>query len=293
MGADHQHDLGNRPVPRHGRPGQLRGGQGGHRPLLTTITALEMARYGCDRERDLADRADPDDRRRRRGGGAQPGAGQIRVARALIRRIRPTPQGSSSILASAASAWLTGQVFRVHGNRVQPLRGWRAAGSTGASPAARPSRESSSPGCPRCTAPRPPGGCRTRPCTAPDLRLFRWTAGTTPRPGRQPGLAARLPAGQQLGDVSGDLGGLPRPPRSSSRRTLVAEHHQAVRAGRGDRVRGQRASSMRSMLIRLPMRSSIHIRAPQPLCSRSRATHRCISVACTPGTASRISRGGV
>jgi hypothetical protein len=31
-------------------------------------------------------------------------------------------------LASDASSWLTGQVFRVHGSRVQRLRGWRAAG---------------------------------------------------------------------------------------------------------------------------------------------------------------------
>ncbi len=31
-------------------------------------------------------------------------------------------------LASDASAWLTGQVFRVDGRRVQRLRGWTAAG---------------------------------------------------------------------------------------------------------------------------------------------------------------------
>ena len=31
-------------------------------------------------------------------------------------------------LASDSSAWLTGQVFRVDGSRVQPLRGWSAAG---------------------------------------------------------------------------------------------------------------------------------------------------------------------
>jgi hypothetical protein len=31
-------------------------------------------------------------------------------------------------LASDAASWLTGQVFRVHGNRVQRLRGWRSAG---------------------------------------------------------------------------------------------------------------------------------------------------------------------
>jgi hypothetical protein len=31
-------------------------------------------------------------------------------------------------LASDAASWLTGQVFRVHGHRVQRLRGWRSAG---------------------------------------------------------------------------------------------------------------------------------------------------------------------
>jgi NAD(P)-dependent dehydrogenase (short-subunit alcohol dehydrogenase family) len=31
-------------------------------------------------------------------------------------------------LASDSSAWLTGQVFRVDGSRVQRLRGWTAAG---------------------------------------------------------------------------------------------------------------------------------------------------------------------
>jgi hypothetical protein len=36
--------------------------------------------------------------------------------------------GLVAYLASDASSWLTGQVFRVHGNRVQRLRGRRAAG---------------------------------------------------------------------------------------------------------------------------------------------------------------------
>ena len=31
-------------------------------------------------------------------------------------------------LASDVASWLAGQVFRVHGNRVQRLRGWRSAG---------------------------------------------------------------------------------------------------------------------------------------------------------------------
>ena len=71
-GADHQHDLGDRPV-RHGRPGQLRGGEGGHRLADHDHRAGDGQVRG-DRERDLADRAHPDDQRRRRGRGAQPGA---------------------------------------------------------------------------------------------------------------------------------------------------------------------------------------------------------------------------
>ena len=54
-----------------------------------------------------------------------------------------------------------------------------------------------------------------------------------------------------------------------------------------------RASSIRSVLIRLPIRSSIHIRAPPAPQQNPRFLHRCISVASMPGTASRISRGGV
>ncbi len=53
------------------------------------------------------------------------------------------------------------------------------------------------------------------------------------------------------------------------------------------------ASSMRSVLIRLPIRSSIHIRAPPAPQQKPRSLHRCISWAWTPGTCSMISRGGV
>jgi hypothetical protein len=54
-----------------------------------------------------------------------------------------------------------------------------------------------------------------------------------------------------------------------------------------------RASSIRSVLMRLPMRSSIHMRAPPAPQQKPRFLQRCISSASTPGTASRISRGGV
>ena len=52
------------------------------------------------------------------------------------------------------------------------------------------------------------------------------------------------------------------------------------------------ASSIRSMLIRLPIRSSIHIRAPPAPQQNPRSLQRCISCGRTPGTCSRISRGG-
>ena len=71
-GRDHQHDLGDRPV-RHRRPGQLRGGQGGHRLADHDHRAGDGQVRG-DRQRDLPDRADQDDRRRPRGGGPEPGA---------------------------------------------------------------------------------------------------------------------------------------------------------------------------------------------------------------------------
>ena len=92
---------------------------------LTTITALEMARYGV-----TANAISPIALTRMTDG----------VAGVAVRN--PVPEGPEGFdpqdpanasglvvyLASAASAWLTGQVFRVHGNRVQRLRGWRVAG---------------------------------------------------------------------------------------------------------------------------------------------------------------------
>ena len=93
---------------------------------LTTITALEMARYGV-----TANAISPIAHTRMTDG----------IAGVAVRNPVPggacdgfdpqDPANASGLvvyLASDAASWLTGQVFRVHGNRVQRLRGWRSAG---------------------------------------------------------------------------------------------------------------------------------------------------------------------
>jgi NAD(P)-dependent dehydrogenase (short-subunit alcohol dehydrogenase family) len=92
---------------------------------LTTITALEMARYGV-----TANAISPIAHTRMTAG----------IAGVAVRNPVPDASGPDGFdpqdpanasglvvyLASDASSWLTGQVFRVHGHRVQRLRGWRA-----------------------------------------------------------------------------------------------------------------------------------------------------------------------
>jgi NAD(P)-dependent dehydrogenase (short-subunit alcohol dehydrogenase family) len=88
---------------------------------LTTITALEMARYGV-----TANAISPIALTRMTQGipavAADPAAGDFDP------RDPANASGLVAYLASDAAAWLTGQVFRVDGSRVQRLRGWRAAG---------------------------------------------------------------------------------------------------------------------------------------------------------------------
>jgi len=100
---------------------------------LTTITALEMARY-----RVTANAISPIARTRMTDG--IPGVAVRNPPPAYPSPVTdPAPDdfdpqdpanasGLVVYLASDASAWLTGQVFRVHGDRVQRLRGWRSAG---------------------------------------------------------------------------------------------------------------------------------------------------------------------
>jgi NAD(P)-dependent dehydrogenase (short-subunit alcohol dehydrogenase family) len=90
---------------------------------LTTITAMEMARYGV-----TANAISPIALTRMTAGldtVVAPGAGP---AAGFDPQDPANASGLVVYLASDAASWLTGQVFRVHGDRVQRLRGWRSAG---------------------------------------------------------------------------------------------------------------------------------------------------------------------
>ena len=94
---------------------------------LTTITALEMARYGV-----TANAISPIAHTRMTDGIAGVAMRNPVPDEPGLEGFDPQDPANASglvaYLASDASAWLTGQVFRVHGNRVQRLRGWKAAG---------------------------------------------------------------------------------------------------------------------------------------------------------------------
>src|SRR5271165_3016833 len=90
---------------------------------LTTITALEMARYGV-----TANAISPIALTRMTDGVAGVAVRNPVPDGALEDFDPQDPANASGLvvyLASDAASWLTGQVFRVHGNRVQRLRGWR------------------------------------------------------------------------------------------------------------------------------------------------------------------------
>ena len=92
---------------------------------LTTITALEMARYGV-----TANAISPIALTRMTDGIAGVNARNPVAAgpEGFDPRDPANASGLVVYLASDAAAWLTGQVFRVDGSRVQRLRGWKAAG---------------------------------------------------------------------------------------------------------------------------------------------------------------------
>ncbi len=92
---------------------------------LTTITALEMARYGV-----TANAISPIALTRMTDGIAGVTARNPVAAgpEGFDPRDPANASGLVVYLASDAAAWLTGQVFRVDGSRVQRLRGWKAAG---------------------------------------------------------------------------------------------------------------------------------------------------------------------
>ena len=94
---------------------------------LTTITALEMARYGV-----TANAISPIALTRMTDGIAGVAVRNPVPGDPALDGFDPQDPANASglvvYLASDAASWLTGQVFRVHGNRVQRLRGWRSAG---------------------------------------------------------------------------------------------------------------------------------------------------------------------
>jgi NAD(P)-dependent dehydrogenase (short-subunit alcohol dehydrogenase family) len=90
---------------------------------LTTITALEMARYGV-----TANAISPIALTRMTDGLAGVPGPQGPAPDGFDPQDPANASGLVVYLASDAASWLTGQVFRVHGNRVQRLRGWRSAG---------------------------------------------------------------------------------------------------------------------------------------------------------------------
>ncbi|MDT3439841.1 SDR family NAD(P)-dependent oxidoreductase [Pseudofrankia sp. BMG5.37] len=87
---------------------------------LTTIAAMEMRRYGV-----TVNAISPLAATRMTAGIP---LGAEATASGFDPRAPENASGVVVYLASEASAWITGQVFRVDGNRVQRLRGWAVAG---------------------------------------------------------------------------------------------------------------------------------------------------------------------
>jgi NAD(P)-dependent dehydrogenase (short-subunit alcohol dehydrogenase family) len=93
---------------------------------LTTIAAMEMARYGV-----TVNAISPLALTRMTDGiGVLPTGNPVPdgAPDGFDPQDPANASGVVAYLASDAASWLTGQVLRVDGNRVQRLRGWRAAG---------------------------------------------------------------------------------------------------------------------------------------------------------------------
>src|SRR5579875_1467105 len=132
----------------------------------------------------------------------------------------------------------------------------------------RPAGAHRLPGVPSAAAPPPAAPPPAAPVT-PTERASSWATSTT----------------------SSDSGASPEPFLAlTASPSMTRQYGQPVEIVSG---LVDRASSMRSVLIRLPIRSSIHIRAPPAPQQNPRSLHLCISSARMPGTRSMISRGGV
>jgi NAD(P)-dependent dehydrogenase (short-subunit alcohol dehydrogenase family) len=94
---------------------------------LTTIAALEMRRYGV-----TVNAISPLARTRMTEGIAA--VSDAAAADGFDPRDPANASGLVAYLASDAASWLTGQVFRIDGNRVQRLRGWAIAAEYVGSP---------------------------------------------------------------------------------------------------------------------------------------------------------------
>jgi NAD(P)-dependent dehydrogenase (short-subunit alcohol dehydrogenase family) len=97
---------------------------------LTTIAAMEMARYGVtvNAISPLALTRMTDGIGVLPTGNPVPDGAPDGAPDGFEPQDPANASGVVAYLASDAASWLTGQVLRVDGNRVQRLRGWRAAG---------------------------------------------------------------------------------------------------------------------------------------------------------------------
>ena len=88
---------------------------------LTTITAMEMRRYGV-----TANAISPLAKTRMTAGVSS--VADVAAVEGFDPRDPANASGLVAYLGSDAAGWITGQVFRVDGNKVQRLQGWAISG---------------------------------------------------------------------------------------------------------------------------------------------------------------------